>query len=339
MTSARRNYGILEVIRSLSAQGASGRLQISTGTTDGALFFNRGELVDAQLANLNGFQAVNALASVPDGSYRFDPTIPPPTRPSISTNERLLLKDFFGIEAGNREPAAAPTAIADDDEVTLISPRPAVVEPLASEPIRSVPPPILTNEPIPTSRPRTAFRPAWLLIPLIVIIGVAIAAALMYRMRQSPGSPEPVAQAPTSAPAPAGVPQQPTTNGTTSAVPDLNGNWTVVNTVEQTSYEAYKNMRVGFNVSINQNGKAFTGRGEKISENGRSLPAAGRTPIEVKGTINGDKVEATFSESGAMRKTNGRFVWRIDKSSGGLTGTFVSTAARTSGKSAAKKEL
>jgi hypothetical protein len=96
-------------------------------------------------------------------------------------------------------------------------------------------------------------------------------------------------------------------------------------------------MKVGFNVSINQNGNDFTGKGEKISENGQSLPADSRTPIVVKGTIDGDKVEATFTESGALRKTNGRFVWRIDKASGGLTGTFVSTAARTSGKSAAKK--
>jgi hypothetical protein len=113
----------------------------------------------------------------------------------------------------------------------------------------------------------------------------------------------------------------------------------VVNTVEQTSYEAYKNMEIGFNVSINQAGKDFTGRGEKISENGRSLPAGVRTPILVKGTIDGDRVEATFSEHGAVRQTNGRFVWRIDKANGGLTGTFVSTAARTRGKSAATKML
>jgi hypothetical protein len=98
-------------------------------------------------------------------------------------------------------------------------------------------------------------------------------------------------------------------------------------------------MEIGFNVSIDQAGNDFTGKGEKISENGRSLPAAGRTPITVKGTIDGDKVEATFWEKGAVRKTNGRFVWRIDKGSGGLKGTFVSTAARTSGKSAATKKL
>jgi hypothetical protein len=122
-------------------------------------------------------------------------------------------------------------------------------------------------------------------------------------------------------------------------VPDLSGNWSVVNTVEQTSYQAYKNMQVGFNVSINQTGKDFIGTGQKISENGRSLPADSRTPIVVRGTIDGDKVEATFSESGAARKTNGRFVWKIDRTKRGLNGTFVSNAARSRGKSAATKEL
>jgi hypothetical protein len=96
-------------------------------------------------------------------------------------------------------------------------------------------------------------------------------------------------------------------------------------------------MEVAFNVSINQDGNAITGKGEKISENGRSLPTNGRTPIEMKGTVDGDKIEATFFENGKVRKTNGRLVWRIDKSSGGLTGTFITTAARSSGRSAATK--
>jgi hypothetical protein len=96
-------------------------------------------------------------------------------------------------------------------------------------------------------------------------------------------------------------------------------------------------MQVGFNLAINQNGRAFTGKGEKVSENGRSLPGSSRTPILVKGSIDGDKVQATFSEVGTARKSNGRFVWRVDKTGGGLTGTFVSTAARASGKSAATK--
>jgi hypothetical protein len=72
-------------------------------------------------------------------------------------------------------------------------------------------------------------------------------------------------------------------------------------------------MNIGFELTINQSGKSFTGAGQKVSENGHSLPATSRTPIEVKGSIDGDRVEATFFEQGTLRKTNGRFVWRIDQ--------------------------
>ena len=322
MADALRKDGILDVIRSLAAKGATGRLQISTGMTDGALFFDRGELVDARLANLRGFQAINALVSVPEGSYSFDPAIRP-AQQSLTANERVLLKDFFGIEAGNNPQLVADD---DDDEVTLVRPTPAVAEPPVTEP------PALLPEPPPGRS--AAFRPALFFILLLVLIGVGTF-ALVYHFLARPSQPSHSTASVAQAPAPADVPAQPTT----SATPNLTGNWNVVNTVDQTSYQAYKNMKVGFTVSINQTGKDFTGKGEKISENGRTLPSTSRTPIEVRGTIDGDKVEATFSESGALRKTNGRFVWRIDKTNGGLTGTFVSTAAGTSGRSAAKKGL
>ena len=94
-------------------------------------------------------------------------------------------------------------------------------------------------------------------------------------------------------------------------------------------------MKIGFDLSINQTGTSFTGRGYKVSENGRSLPASGRTPIEVRGANNGDQIEATFVEEGAARKSNGKFVWRMDRNGRGLTGSFATTAARSSGKSAA----
>jgi hypothetical protein len=85
--------------------------------------------------------------------------------------------------------------------------------------------------------------------------------------------------------------------------------------------------------------RTFTAKGEKVPENGRSLPASSRTPIQLQGFIDGDRIEATFFEQGAIRKTNGRVVWKIDRSSGGLTGTFASTAAQTTGKSTARREL
>jgi len=185
MNNGLRDGGMLGVIRELSAQRASGRLHISTGMTEGALFFARGQLVDARLGRLNGFQAINALVSVPDASYDFDPSIAPPVESSIAPNERLLLKDFFGIEVVGGEHAndvatnwladgSAPEQVvplADvaeaypndqqllanaDEEVTLVRPKPVVAEtrpePFVAEPTRgrifAEPRPPLANRPV-----------------------------------------------------------------------------------------------------------------------------------------------------------------------------------------------
>jgi Domain of unknown function (DUF4388) len=345
MAKTLQDHGILDVIRILSTNGDSGRLQINSGMTEGAFFFSEGQLVDARVGSLTGFQAVNALASMRDANFSFDPTIPPPSESSITASERVLLKQFFGIEAVDRDQFSipephitTPAEVEEDDEVTLVrssaAPRPVTPIPASYGPPS-----------------KSSFRTG-LIVAAIAILLVAAGTILLYKFGGT-ASPAPVATAPANTPAapPAPVEQAAKTDegGSTkpkqteisdsSAAPDLTGNWKIINTVEQTSYQSYKNMQVGFNLSINQNGNGFTGRGEKVSENGRSLPASGRTPIVVNGSINGDRVEATFVEEGAARKTNGRFVWRIDKAGAGLNGTFSSTAARARGKSAARREL
>jgi Domain of unknown function (DUF4388) len=118
---------------------------------------------------------------------------------------------------------------------------------------------------------------------------------------------------------------------------DLTGEWKVINTVQKTAYKSFDNMEIGFWLKIEQNGKDFTARGEKVSENGRSLPAGNRTPIRVTGSIDGDKIVASFVEDGAKRRTNGRFIWKLQNENAALTGTFVSAAANSSGKSAATR--
>lgn len=279
MNNAQQDRGILAAIGRLATLGATGRLEISAGTTDGALLFDRGQIVDAWMGRLSGFQAINALAFIPDASFDFNPRVVPPPQSSITANERVLLRDFFGINASDRVGPVEPIPEVDD-EVTLVRPKP----------VAETPPAFLSPPPA-----RSRFRPALLLILLAVMVAAA-AVALLYRYRKTDS---------TAAVAPpvqtVDAPQQ-TKTGVSANVPNLSGNWKVVNTVEQTSYGAYKNMEIGFNVSINQAGRDFTGTGEKISENGRSLPSDGRTPIVVKGTINGDRVEATFSENGAARK-------------------------------------
>jgi hypothetical protein len=228
-----------------------------------------------------------------------------------------VLKQFFGIESADLSDAK----VLADEEVTLET---------TGMPVELLPNP---GPGIPPSR--SFYRGGLILAALFILIVIgAVALRREYRQRavpptvattEQPASPS--AAEPTLPP----VAEEMKKN-------DLTGKWNVVNTVQKSSYRSFQDLKIGFDLSISQNGNSFTGKGQKVSENGRTLPANSRTPIEVKGSIDGNIIEATFSEEGALRKTNGRFVWRIDET-GSLSGTFVSTAARTSGKSAAKRDL
>ena len=340
-------YGFSEVIAMLFANGESGRLDVVAGGNEGALLFNGGKLVDARLGHLTGFQAINALASMRDAHFQFDRSAAVPAVSSITPSERLVLRQFFGIETADTHNVSAPV---------LVESVPAAVEPVEE-----------VNEPaeaaaIYSAAPRFRYLVLGALAVLLVaVIAGAVVLREKFRERNSPAAETWLATRtePASAPAVAtpakteesGVTEQPriakqpriaeqprVTEEAVAATPNLTGEWSVVNTVNTTSYQSFQNLRIGFAVSINQTGTTFTARGRKVSENGRTLPANSRTPIELKGVINGDHIEATFSEQGSQRKTNGRFVWKIDRA-GGLTGTFASSAARTSGKSTATREL
>ena len=306
--------GILDLIKILVANGANGRLDISTGTTEGAVFFKDGQVVDARVGHLTGFPAVNAVASIRDARFNFDPTAIPPLVSSISASERVVLKQFFGIETVEQR-------VARDDEVTIETSR-IPVEAVEAEPIPATVPEATTSNPF--------LRAAVVFALLFIVIAVAaVALRNKYRERAFPAAVATTEQpATTEAPS---VPAEANTN-------NLTGRWNVVNTVQKTSYRSFQDLKIGFDLSINQTGNSFTGKGQKVSENGRTLPARSRTPIEVKGSINGNRVEATFFEHGSARNTNGRFVWQLDET-GSLNGTFNSTAANTSGKSAARREL
>lgn len=114
---------------------------------------------------------------------------------------------------------------------------------------------------------------------------------------------------------------------------DLSGRWIVENTVEQTSYRPFKNMKSTFTVSFTQNGTEFTGVGEKSTINGRPVSGRDHTPLKVEGSIEGRKIHATFTETGVERETSGDFDWEISTNGKRCTGNFHSTAAATSGPS------
>ena len=331
------NRGILDVIKILSSNGESGQLQMRAGKIEGVFFFKDGGLVDARVGHLTGFQALNAVASMRDASFYFDPAIYVPPVTSITPSERVVLRQFFGIETADPNDQAEVSADAEDNEVTIET--------------TGIPAEMLQNVEADRPAPRSMYRTGGLILGALFLLIVVAAVALrnQYREReralsQSVATTQEQPAAPavaeeTKPESPSTSVEQPKVASQPAVARDLTGKWNVVNSVQKSSYRSYENLKIGFEISISQSGKSFTGTGHKISENGRTLPAGSRTPIQVKGAINGDQVEATFSENGTTRKTNGRFVWRIDKAGAGLNGTFISTAARSSGASAAKREL
>jgi hypothetical protein len=111
----------------------------------------------------------------------------------------------------------------------------------------------------------------------------------------------------------------------------LTGRWTITNTVLETSYKPYQNVRLGFQLLIHQHGDEFTGNGEKYRENGQKIPGSARRPISITGTIaDGSVIDATFQEEGLARQIQGRFTLTM-RNRNHLSGTFVATAAKARG--------
>jgi hypothetical protein len=147
--------------------------------------------------------------------------------------------------------------------------------------------------------------------------------------RESPDARAPVVDAPVVAP-----PAESVAAEERAAAGDLSGAWHVTNRVEAADYSGYKNMTLGFQLTIRQRGAQVVGEGYKLSENGKPLQARRRTPIAVEGRVDGERLVLNFTERGAARTSAGRFVLH-KAGDGSLRGRFTSDAARSSGSSIA----
>jgi len=327
MSEMRSVSGVLDVIKNITSNQESGRLEIISSGTRGTLLFNEGKLIDARLGSLSGFPAVNAAVALRDVQLSFDHVPPASHLSNITPSERVVLQRFFGIEVAE----AGATAATAEPEIDW-NPAPEPVVPLNQA----------------ATIPLAFFSVPRLAVCLVLLTGLAVGAVALRQRFKAPQPATSVATVVESQPAPVSElepepkpevkPVAIKSEKRAAKVQDLTGEWQVVNTVRQTAYKSFGNMKVGFRLKIDQQGKQFTGRGEKFSENGQTLPATSRTPIHVTGSIDGDNVVATFVEEGRMRRTNGRFVWKLQSSGDQLAGTFVSTAANSSGRSAVTKQ-
>ncbi len=112
---------------------------------------------------------------------------------------------------------------------------------------------------------------------------------------------------------------------------DITGSWTIETHTVDTSYSHFKDMDLTYTVQFIQDGSNFRGTGEKTTENGREVMGKAHTPIKIIGTIKGDSIDASFTEDGTERESHGEFHWKLKDGAG--AGTFMSTAANSSGSS------
>lgn len=367
-------HSILDVIKNITANHESGRLEIDACGTPGTFLFNEGKLVHASLGSLKGFPAVNAAVALRDVQFSFDHVIPASHLSTITQNERVVLERFFGIEVAEMEEAHHTVEPDWNPEPEPVVPLTAVEIPQTDleetptvevSPVRSSSFAFARQSAFP-SRPGVA-------VGLALLLALAVGAIALRSKLQAPQQTASVAAVNEAAPSSVPVSQpevkpvavespsvaiskQPNTHvkidspapvvstmrresdERAAKVQDLTGEWQVINTVQNTGYKSFDKMQLGFRLKINQKGKEFTAKGEKFSENGQTLPAVRRTPIHVTGSIEGNKVVATFVEDGRQRRSNGRFVWKLQNGGDALEGTFVSTAANSRGRSAVTKQ-
>src|SRR5687767_13396100 len=174
-------HGITELIGTLSAKGASGRLDVVAGGHEGALLFKSGKLVDARIGHLTGFQAINALSSMRDARVNFDPSVAVPAISSIKPNERLVLRQFFGIETADSQDQPAPALVADVNEATVV--RSGAPSEVSNDVISEASEPAAIYH----ARPRVRYLAVCALgVLLVAVVAAAVFLREKFRERNSP---------------------------------------------------------------------------------------------------------------------------------------------------------
>jgi hypothetical protein len=116
---------------------------------------------------------------------------------------------------------------------------------------------------------------------------------------------------------------------TADAAP-LSGDWVMNTRVESSQLQRYEGLRLGYVLSLRQDGDRISGTGWKVREDDRTIRAASRTPINFDGVMTGDRVELTFTEGGRRRTSAGKLILARD-SDDVFRGRFSSTAAQSVG--------
>ncbi|MBA2703065.1 MAG: DUF4388 domain-containing protein [Blastocatellia bacterium] len=95
LTGHLDNYPISDLVGILRHQRKTGRLLIEYAKGPGVFYFQEGDLVDAQLNDLSGLQAICVALAQPSASFNFNPLIQP-SRTSIERSLQRVVSELLG---------------------------------------------------------------------------------------------------------------------------------------------------------------------------------------------------------------------------------------------------
>ena len=127
LTGHLDDYPLTALVKTLRAQRKTGRLQVEYSESPGAFFFEDGLLVDVQLGNLRGLEALHTALSLRGGSFNFNPLLRPPER-SVETTQQQFVQSLLSAHEGAAEVlvagggAAPPLARGSAPHVPQLAP-------------------------------------------------------------------------------------------------------------------------------------------------------------------------------------------------------------------------
>jgi hypothetical protein len=110
LTGHLKDYPLASLIGILRRQRKTGRLLIEYQAAPCSLYFDEGNLVDAQLNTLSGLQAIYVAMSQPAASFNFNPLIQPPGRSIDDPAQKVLMESLgcweekvINVQAGAKD--------------------------------------------------------------------------------------------------------------------------------------------------------------------------------------------------------------------------------------------
>ena len=178
LTGHLRDYPLSDLVGILRHQRKTGRLTIEYPKGPGTFFFHDGELVDAQLNDLTGLQAICVALAQQEAAFNFNPLIKP-SRQSIAPSFQRVVSELFGCwdESAVQIEGAA---IAGNSERSLPPAHTPSNTPRLIPPGKPQPPLLLPGPPVSNRRRSIPFVAA----AAVVLVGLSTVIALSGKLNQ-----------------------------------------------------------------------------------------------------------------------------------------------------------